>query len=522
MPLAELEPFRVPLPPQEPEPLPYLRGEPWAYDLALEVELNGDVVSRTSARHLYWSVEQQIAHLTANGASLRTGDLLATGTISGPEPGRAGSLIELTWNGAEPLALADGSRRTFLEDGDEVVLRAPQLELEVRGRIEPVAVTSAAAVQRVSGTHRRDPELVGRGARGRAQRVRRADRPAPAAGGRARTAAAPRPARGGGRRPGGAAPDVPSARGAPRAGAVRRWLCGIAANLARMRLRAAARGLVSLEELEGGGGCRQACCGARSGPEQVGRGARALRLVRAAVDVLPDGSATSSCCTTSTGSRARRSRRCSVARRARSASGCIARGASSATRSASFPSRHHACGRATAEGADGNDRGHAARTSSSGSARRATSPVAHPARIVLLRERGGERVVRSGSARPRATRLALHRGGAATRGRSPLELTFRLLEAAGGRSSESSLEPARDIFYAVAELRVGDASHEVDARPSDALDLAVRAGATILVADDDSRRRASPRQTSCRLDEERARRARRGRAGGWRSLSPSS
>jgi fumarylacetoacetase len=139
VPLAELEPFRVALPPQEPEPLAYLRGRPWAYDLALEMELNGEVVSRTSACHLYWSVEQQVAHLTANGASLRAGDLLASGTISGPGRQERGSLIELTWNGAEPLRLADGSERTFLEDGDEVVLRAPQLELEVRGRIEPAA-----------------------------------------------------------------------------------------------------------------------------------------------------------------------------------------------------------------------------------------------------------------------------------------------------------------------------------------------------------------------------------------------
>ena len=89
VPLAELEPFRVPLPPQEPEPLAYLRGEPWAFDLALEIELNGGVVSRTSARNLYWSVDQQIAHLTAGGASLRTGDLLASGTISGVDAGLA-------------------------------------------------------------------------------------------------------------------------------------------------------------------------------------------------------------------------------------------------------------------------------------------------------------------------------------------------------------------------------------------------------------------------------------------------
>ena len=71
-----------------------------------------------------------------NGASLRTGDLLASGTISGAEPDSRGSLIELAWNGAEPLQLPDRSTRSFLEDGDEVVLRAPQLELEVRGRIE--------------------------------------------------------------------------------------------------------------------------------------------------------------------------------------------------------------------------------------------------------------------------------------------------------------------------------------------------------------------------------------------------
>ncbi|MDQ5832777.1 MAG: fumarylacetoacetate hydrolase family protein, partial [Actinomycetota bacterium] len=86
--------------------------------------------------HLYWSIAQQIAHLTINGASLRTGDLLATGTISGPEQGERGSLIELSWNGEEPFKVGDGSMRTFLEDGDEVVLRGEPLG-EVRGRIEP-------------------------------------------------------------------------------------------------------------------------------------------------------------------------------------------------------------------------------------------------------------------------------------------------------------------------------------------------------------------------------------------------
>jgi fumarylacetoacetase len=136
VPLDELADRRVPREPQDPQPLDYLREEPWAYDIPLEVELNGTVVARSNARHLYWSIAQQVAHLTVNGASLRTGDLLATGTISGPEREARGSLIELSWNGQEPIELADGSTRTFLEDGDEVVLRGEPLG-EVRGRIEP-------------------------------------------------------------------------------------------------------------------------------------------------------------------------------------------------------------------------------------------------------------------------------------------------------------------------------------------------------------------------------------------------
>ena len=136
--MSELAERRVVLPAQDPEPLHYLREPPWAFDIHLEVELNGAVVARRNTRHLYWSIAQQIAHLTVNGASLRTGDLLATGTISGPERAQRGSLIELSWNGAEPVELSDGSVRRFLEDGDEVVLRGEPLG-EVRGRIEPAA-----------------------------------------------------------------------------------------------------------------------------------------------------------------------------------------------------------------------------------------------------------------------------------------------------------------------------------------------------------------------------------------------
>jgi fumarylacetoacetase len=109
--------------PQEPPPVDHLRIEPFAFDIPLEVELNGGVISRTNARHLYWNVAQQIAHLTSNGATLRRGDLLASGTISGFGEHERGSLIELTWN-----------EGPFLEDGDEVVLRGEGLG-EVRGRI---------------------------------------------------------------------------------------------------------------------------------------------------------------------------------------------------------------------------------------------------------------------------------------------------------------------------------------------------------------------------------------------------
>jgi fumarylacetoacetase len=126
-PLALLQDVRVDAPPQDPPPLPHLAGgRDWALDLALEVELNGDVISRGNARGLYWTMPQQLAHVTSNGATLRTGDLMASGTISGAEPGSEGSLIELWQN----------SR--FLEDGDEVVLRGGTTGLqlgEVRGRV---------------------------------------------------------------------------------------------------------------------------------------------------------------------------------------------------------------------------------------------------------------------------------------------------------------------------------------------------------------------------------------------------
>jgi fumarylacetoacetase len=125
VPLAALDAARVAPPAREPEPLPYLRDdEPWGLDITLEVRLNGETVSRPPAAGLYWTAAQQLAHLTVNGATLRTGDLYGSGTVSGPERDQRGSLLELSWGGAEPLRLADGSTRTFLEDGDEVTITA--------------------------------------------------------------------------------------------------------------------------------------------------------------------------------------------------------------------------------------------------------------------------------------------------------------------------------------------------------------------------------------------------------------
>ena len=88
------------------------------------MRLNGHLVAEPPYATTYWTGAQQLAHLTVNGASLRTGDLYASGTVSGPERGQRGSLLELSWGGQEPLVLPDGSRRTFLEDGDEVVISA--------------------------------------------------------------------------------------------------------------------------------------------------------------------------------------------------------------------------------------------------------------------------------------------------------------------------------------------------------------------------------------------------------------
>ncbi len=145
--LDALRPYLVEPPPQDPLPDPHLRAEqPWGLDLHLVVELDGEQIAATDFAPMYWTFAQQLAHMTANGAIARTGDLLGSGTVSGPGPGERGSLIELSRRGAEPIALRDGSTRSFLADDDTVTLRgwcggehgAPRIGFgECTGTIEP-------------------------------------------------------------------------------------------------------------------------------------------------------------------------------------------------------------------------------------------------------------------------------------------------------------------------------------------------------------------------------------------------
>jgi fumarylacetoacetase len=143
-PLAALDHAWVLPPVRDVAVLPYLDDSAVvsALDLELEIRVNGQLVSRPPFAGMYWTPAQMLAHLTVNGASLRTGDLFASGTVSGAEPGQRGSLLELSWNGTQPLPLSGGRALTFLEDGDEVVITATAAGRlgrigfgEVRGRI---------------------------------------------------------------------------------------------------------------------------------------------------------------------------------------------------------------------------------------------------------------------------------------------------------------------------------------------------------------------------------------------------
>ncbi|XP_070353285.1 fumarylacetoacetase isoform X1 [Equus asinus] len=129
VPMDALMPFAVPNLEQDPRPLPYLRhDQPYTFDINLSVALKGEGMSqpaticRSNFKHMYWTMLQQLAHHSVNGCNLRPGDLLASGTISGPEPESFGSMLELSWKGTKVIELGNGHTRTFLLDGDEVII----------------------------------------------------------------------------------------------------------------------------------------------------------------------------------------------------------------------------------------------------------------------------------------------------------------------------------------------------------------------------------------------------------------
>jgi fumarylacetoacetase len=130
IPIEALEPFRTSGPGQDPKPLSYLEttGEK-AFDIRLEVSITPEdgeenIVCRSNFKYLYWSMSQQLAHHTVNGCNIKVGDMMASGTISGPGKGSFGSMLEISWGGKEPITLGDGSKRTFINDHDTVSVKA--------------------------------------------------------------------------------------------------------------------------------------------------------------------------------------------------------------------------------------------------------------------------------------------------------------------------------------------------------------------------------------------------------------
>jgi fumarylacetoacetase len=127
--LEALEPFRVRSYEQDPEVLPYLKYDGACnYDIQLEVALKNEAfdahpICRSNFKYMYWTMVQQLAHHTVNGCNTRVGDIYASGTISGPEPGSFGSMLEITWRGTKPLDMPDGTQRKFVQDGDSIIMR---------------------------------------------------------------------------------------------------------------------------------------------------------------------------------------------------------------------------------------------------------------------------------------------------------------------------------------------------------------------------------------------------------------
>lgn len=129
--LDALEPFKTSSPVQEPQPLAYLREDNSSnsYDIHLSVEIQADgaeqadVISETNFKYMYWSMAQQLTHHTIAGCNMQVGDLMGSGTISGPTPNSYGSLLEITWNATKPLTLSNGEERSFIQDGDTLIMK---------------------------------------------------------------------------------------------------------------------------------------------------------------------------------------------------------------------------------------------------------------------------------------------------------------------------------------------------------------------------------------------------------------
>jgi fumarylacetoacetase len=154
VPLAAFEHARIRPPSRNEKQVYYLlETADWGLDIDFEVRLNGHLIARPPYAAMYWSPAQMLAHMTGNGAALRTGDLYASGTVSGPDRGERGSLVELAWNGKEPVSLPDGSTRSWLQDGDEITISATAPGPDgariglgaVTGRVLPAVLTPPEA-----------------------------------------------------------------------------------------------------------------------------------------------------------------------------------------------------------------------------------------------------------------------------------------------------------------------------------------------------------------------------------------
>ncbi len=147
--MEALEPFRVPGPEQNPPVLSYLQAAGNNnYDIQLEVDIQPEnstktVVCRSNFKFMYWNMLHQLAHHTVNGCNIRVGDLMASGTISGKDPGSYGSMLELAWQGTKPIAMADGSERTFIKDGDTVTMEVVNGRLQIRPYRDVIAEVQA-------------------------------------------------------------------------------------------------------------------------------------------------------------------------------------------------------------------------------------------------------------------------------------------------------------------------------------------------------------------------------------------